>query len=108
MTSVTAANGNRPRPAANPLISRSVPGQGRYRINNSVTNPALARGSGHSHQTSARGKWLFLLGRCPGAEILNCTEPLRGSERTTTRQVASAHQFDLTRTPALVEERFER
>src|SRR4051812_36877876 len=37
MTSVTAASGNRPRPAANPLISHSAPGQGCYTIGNSVT-----------------------------------------------------------------------
>ena len=43
MTSVTAASGNRPRPAANPLISRSAAGPGCYTIGNSVTGPSGGR-----------------------------------------------------------------
>ena len=56
--------------SANPLISRPAAGQGCYTISNLVTDLALARGSGHSHRTSARGKWLFLLVRRLSAEIL--------------------------------------
>src|SRR3954447_14041532 len=50
MTSVTAASGNRPRPAANPLISSSAPGRGCYTMGNSVSFQKAWRLSGTIHR----------------------------------------------------------